>query len=88
VVIKFRDRVPTSVRDDMKRQLNGKIGGVELRSVRWLGNDGLEHSDTNMVSRLVFTDRHLVVAGIGRPSGGRAKPEEVAGFFDNFEITK
>jgi hypothetical protein len=87
-VIKFRDRVPASIREQIRRySADGRFGGVELRTVKWLGHDALEQVHTNGVLRIVYTDRHFVMASIHGPSGGRAKPEEEAGFFDNFELT-
>jgi hypothetical protein len=40
------------------------------------------------MARVVFTDRHAIVAAIAGPHGSRARPEEEAGFFDNFELTR
>lgn len=86
-VVKFRDRVPASIRDEVRRSsANAKFGGVEMRTVKWLGGDALEQAHMNGVMRVVYTERHLVVAMIGGANGGRAKPEEEAGFFDNIEL--
>jgi hypothetical protein len=87
-VIKFRDRLPASIRDRMRNYpTGGNIGGVETRTVRWLGHDALEIVHLNGVMRVVYLERHVVLASIGGPNGGRARPEEEAGFFDNIELT-
>lgn len=87
-VIKFRSRVPASVRDAVRRA-PGRVnfGGVEMRTVKWLGYDAVEQAHANSVMRVVYTDRHAVIATVSGPNVGRAKPEEEAAFFDNIEVT-
>lgn len=88
IVIRFRDRVPASVRDRVRQiTTDGQINGHEVRTVRWLGYDALEQSQPGGVVRLMIADRHLVAAVVHGPNGGRARPEDEAGFFDNFELT-
>lgn len=87
-VIKFRDRLPSSVRDAFRRApTNAQFGGMEMRTVKWLGQDAMEQAHTNSATRVVYTDRYAVIATISGPNMGRAKPEEEAAFFDNFELT-
>lgn len=86
-VIRFRNEVPASLRGSF-RQSSGKFGGVEMRNVKWLGHDAIEQVHGNIVMRMVYTERHFITATIGGPNGGRAKPEEEAAFFDNFELIK
>ena len=87
-IIKFRDKVPSSVRDQIRKySASGKFGGVEVRTVKWLGHDALEQVHANGVMRVVYTDRYFVRASVSGPNGGRARPEEEAGFFDNLELT-
>jgi hypothetical protein len=87
-VIKYRDKVPPAIRDELRRAVPGaKFGGTEMRTVVWLGNEAFEQAHPAGVLRVVCADRHLVLAAISGPNGGRARPEEEAGFFDNFELT-
>lgn len=87
-VIRFRERVPSSIRDEIRRRpTNTKIGDVELRSIKWLGHDAAEIAHTNGVMRAVYTERHFVMAMISGRDGKRATAEEEAGFFDNIEVT-
>ena len=88
-VIKFRDKVPSSVRDSIRQSAtNVNFGGMEIRTVRWLGNEAIEQTHPGGVTRIVYTDRHFVMASLSGPNGGRAKAEEEAAFFDNFELTR
>lgn len=86
-VVRFRDRVPSSVHGAMRRYPTAQFGGMEVRTIKWLGYDAVEQTHTNSAMRIVYTDRHAVIATISGPNMGRAKPEEEAAFFDNFEIT-
>ena len=86
-VIRFRNEVPASLRGSL-RQAGGKFGGIEMRSVKWLGSDAIEYTHPGGTSRTVYTERHCITATISGPTGGRAKPEEEAAFFDNFELIK
>jgi hypothetical protein len=88
VVLKFRNRVPASVRDQILEQPNLQVGRGQSKTVRWLGRDATEQTGTHGMARVVFTDRHAIVAAIAGPHGSRARPEEEAGFFDNFELTR
>jgi DNA-directed RNA polymerase subunit M/transcription elongation factor TFIIS len=88
-VVTFRDRLPASVRDAVRRTpTNMAFGGVEMRAVKWLGYDAVEQTTPNGVTRVAYTDRHLVSATISGPNMTRARPEDEAAFFDNFEITE
>ena len=88
-VIRFRDKLPSSVRDSIRRaSTNMNFGGMEIRTVKWLGYDAIEQTHPGGVTRIVYTDRHFVMASISGPNGARAKPEEEAALFDNFELTK
>lgn len=86
-VVRYRDRLPSSVHSAMRRMTNAQFGGMEMRSVKWLGYDAVEYTHTNGVMRMVYTNRHFVIATVSGPNMGRAKPEEEAAFFDNVEVT-
>ncbi|MBN9118781.1 MAG: hypothetical protein J0I06_06420 [Planctomycetes bacterium] len=87
LMFKFRDRVPLSIRERFRQASSeGSIDGVEVRTVKWLGNDALEQVHANGVLRVMCTDRHFVIAAIGGPNNTRARQEEEAGFFDNIEL--
>jgi hypothetical protein len=87
-VIRFPNRIPSSARDKMRSGPNEvKLGDIEMRRIKWMGFDGVEQTHPGGVLRVVYTDRHMIIASIGGPNGGRAKPEEEAGFFDNIEVT-
>ena len=86
--IRFSNKVPSSVRDSLRKTADGPFGGDEMRTVKWLGYDAIEHTMLGGTTRLVYTDRHFLMATITGTNGGRAKPEEEAGFFDNIELTK
>jgi len=58
-----------------------------VRGVRWLGHEAVEMTNPGGVVRAVFADRYFVVATVVGRNGDRAKPEEEAAFFDNFELT-
>ncbi len=88
-VIKFRDRLPSSVRGQMRRGFDDiKLGNMEIRKTTWLGYDAVEQLHPGGLMRIVYTDRHAVLVSITGANGTRATPEEEAGFFDNFELTK
>ena len=87
-VTRFRNSLPRNIRDDPGRIGGGKFGNAESRRVRWLGSDATEVVFGNIVARRVLTDKVQVEVQIIGPNGQRAKPEEEAGFFDNFELTK
>jgi hypothetical protein len=88
VIVRFRNDVPRSVRNEFSRFESGQLGGIESRKVRWLGSDAIELVMNGMVSRIAITGRLMVCAQITGPNGGRAKPEEENGFFGNIELTK
>lgn len=88
MVIKFRDRLPSSVRDSLRRvPSNVNFGGAETRTLKWMGRDAVEQTHNNAVTRIVYTDRLAIRATVIGPNATRAKPEEEAAFFDNFEVT-
>lgn len=88
VVVRFRDPLPSSVRNRMRRGFDdAKIGDVGFHKTTWLGHDAVEQTHPTGVMRVVSTDRHFVIAMINGTNGARATPEEEAGFFDNLEIT-
>lgn len=87
-VIRYRSKVPAAVRDRIRNFPTAQFGGIETRVIRWLGNDCVEQTHSFGVVRVGYTDRLLVHATVTGKNGGRAKPEEEAGFFDNFELTK
>ena len=88
VVLRYRNKVPSAVRDQFRNVTDAQWGGVETRKVRWLGSDAMEQTHALGVTRLVCTDRLVIMAMISGKDGNRAKPEEEAGFFDNFEASK
>jgi hypothetical protein len=87
-VARYRNGVPRSVRNKMDEVTDARFGGIESRRVRWLRHDAAEVVMGGMLMRLVCTDDALIVAQIHGSNGGRARPDEEAGFFDNFELTK
>jgi hypothetical protein len=88
MIIRFRNKLPSSVRDSLRNAPGGQFGGMEMKTVKWLGYDAVEQSHQGGVIRFVYTERHFVMAIINGSNGTRAKPEEEVGFFDNFEIIK
>jgi hypothetical protein len=85
-VIRFRNSVPSSVRDKIFSNPDTPAGS-ENRTVRWLGRDAIEQTRKDGVARAACFDKVVVVAAVsGR--GGRATKAEEDGFFDNFELTK
>lgn len=87
-VFRFRDRVPAAVLDEFR---NGRgerrIDDLHTRPITWLGYAAEEEVQAHVVTRMVLTDRLLMLASIAGPNGGRAKPEEEAAFFDHIELT-
>lgn len=86
VVIRYRKEVPASVRDKIKNPKRMNDGNWQ--STRWLGRDAAEEIRNDGVARILYFDKYILAARISGPNGQRAKPEEEAGFFDNFELTK
>lgn len=87
-VVRFRDKLPRSARDSLGGQAGGRFGGGQTQQVRWLGESATEVAFGGSLTRAVYVDKAMIVVMITGPNGGRAKPEEEAAFFDNFELTK
>jgi hypothetical protein len=87
-VIRFRNRVPTAVRDKIHKNPDMPVGGGETHTIRWLGNDAVEQTGKSAAARAVCVDRVVLVAAIYGPNGTRASKAEEDGFFDNIELTK
>ena len=87
-IVRFKRDVPRSIRNEMSQITSGQIGGIETRKVRWLGYDGGEVVIAGSLTRVVYTDRMMILVQISGRNGARAKPEEEAAFFDNFQLTK
>lgn len=94
MVTRIPSGVPSAVREGMSRsaeetQKMVPAGmGFEVRTVKWLGEKGMEVVSPNGVMRSVATDKAIYQASIGGPKHGRAKPAEEAAFFDNFVLTR
>jgi hypothetical protein len=86
VVTHFKTQVPKSLQNNIRELAAQKGNHKDAQTVRWLGHDAVEYVTHEGLVRAVFTDRALVVVTISGPWGQRAKPEEEAGFFDNFEL--
>jgi hypothetical protein len=92
--MRFRSKVPSIVRESLDAGTRGagqnvsKQFGFEVNSVRWLGEKAVEMSSSVSVSRMVVVDNAMYTVTITGPNGGRAKPEEEKGFFDNFQLLK
>jgi hypothetical protein len=85
-VLRFRNSVPSSVRDKLFNNPDTPPG-AETRKARWLGREAVEQTRGEGVARAVCFDNVVVVAAVsGR--GVRASKAEEDGFFDNFELTK
>lgn len=85
--------IPREAREKMEEvitnpRLGMREGGMEVRTVRWLGFKGVEVTGRNMMGRAVLTDDAVYTAEIGTRTGGRATPEEEKAFFDGFELLK
>ena len=87
-VIRYRSKVPSSMRDEIRKFPTTQFGGMEMRSVRWLGNDAIEQTHPGGIIRIGYTDKLVVMVSISGKNGTRATPEEEVGFFDNFEVSK
>ncbi|QJW95255.1 hypothetical protein [Frigoriglobus tundricola] len=88
-VIRYRGRVPVGVRGEIRTQLTVEPNRTSTRTVKWLGNDALEQTNLlGSVQRVGYTDRLVVFASVSGGGSGRVRPEEEAGFFDNFELTR
>jgi hypothetical protein len=91
-VMRYPSKVPSQVRDgfgaDMPREARNmaKDLGVEIKSVRWLGERATEMTMPNGVTRCTVVGKAVYIATISGAGGKRAKPEEEAGFFDNFQV--
>ncbi len=85
-VMRFRSSLPRAARDAMGNI--GRFAGGSARRARWLGGDAAEMELGGTLTRIVYLDKMVVIVRITGPNGTRAKPEEEAAFFDNFELTK
>ncbi|HEY1186351.1 MAG TPA: hypothetical protein VGE74_01785, partial [Gemmata sp.] len=85
-IVHFGSGVPPHVRNKVDQINNTKWGDLETRHIRWLGSAACELSGNDGVARVVCTDRVVALAFITGANGRRAKPQEEAGFFDNFEL--
>jgi len=86
LLIRYRNSIPAGVRDQVRRGVDAQPAGA-FKSVRWLGYDALEQTDSLSASRMVLTDRSIIVVRIaGR--NARTTPAEEAAFFDHFELTR
>ncbi len=97
-VIRFRSPLPRAARDSM-RNIDGRFAGGSAQRVRWLGGDAAEMELGGTLTRVVYLDKMVIMVQITGPIvtqaklgetavHTRAKPEEEAAFFDNFELTK
>jgi hypothetical protein len=91
-VMRYASKVPSLVRDqyaNMPSETRTVMKGfdIEVKSVRWLGERGTEMVMPTGVMRTVVVDKAIVIATISGLTG-RAKKEEEAGFFDNFQVLK
>ncbi len=84
----YRDGVPARTREGFRIATGMKPRVGKQRTVQWLGYDTIENTRADGVTRMVFTDRCFFEATVSGLNGGRATPEEEAGFFDNIELTK
>jgi hypothetical protein len=87
-IARFKKDIPRAMRDQMNQVTSGQVGGLETRKVRWLGYDAGEIIVAGSLTRVVYTDRMMILVQISGRNGARAKPEEEAAFFDNFQLTK
>ncbi|MBP3959013.1 hypothetical protein J8F10_27535 [Gemmata sp. G18] len=86
-VMRFRSSLPRAARDAMGN-IDGRFAGGSVQRVRWLGGDAAEMELGGTLTRVVYLDKAVIMVQITGPNGARAKPEEEAAFFDNFEVTK
>jgi hypothetical protein len=91
-VIHFASGLPSQFRDAAGSKVEGiasgiKVPGLETRSVTWLGVKATEVTTPQGMMRLAITEKGMYQATIGA-GNGRAKPDEEAGFFDNFQLVK
>ena len=86
-VMRFRSSLPRVARDAMGN-IDGRFAGGSARRARWLGGDAAEMELGGTLTRVVYLDKAVIMVQITGPNGTRAKPEEEAAFFDNFEVTK
>lgn len=87
-VNRYSTPIPRASRDLMTRNGNNRFAGGNVKRVRWLGGDAAEVETGGSVLRLLVLEKVVVLAQITGPNGVRPTPEEVDGFFDNFELTK
>jgi hypothetical protein len=93
-VMRYPSKVPSIVRNQYSGDMPGEARdmarqmGVEMKSVRWLGERGMELTMPQGVTRTVVVDNMIYTATVSGRNGKRAKPEEETGFFDNFQVIK
>ncbi|VTR91271.1 unnamed protein product [Gemmata massiliana] len=86
-VMRLRSSLPRASRDAMGN-IGGRFAGGSARRVRWLGGDAAEMELGGTLTRIVYLEKMVIIVQITGPNGTRAKSEEEAAFFDNFEVTK
>jgi hypothetical protein len=88
MVTRYPSGVSSILRDSMntsfESQLGGKIPGMEVKKVRWMGERAIQITHPGGVMRMAVTDKAVYQATIGGKNGGRATKQEEDGFFDNF----
>ena len=88
MVTRYPSGVSSILRDSMntgfESQLGGKIPGMEVKKVRWMGERAIQITHPGGVMRMAVTDKAVYQATIGGKNGGRATKSEEDGFFDNF----
>ncbi len=86
LVARYKKRLSSQERSEALRTAYKDRDFGEAKRVRWLGQSADEYITPGTVMRAVVVGSMFFSAEIGNTTGGRAKPEEEAGFFDNIQI--
>src|SRR6266545_5416443 len=68
-VARVKKEVPRSMRDQVGQMGNTQINGMEIRKLRWLGYDAAEMIMAGSVTRIVYTNRHMIIVQISGRNG-------------------